>query len=193
MGLSNVALANVADPAVPGDALYGLDRTYEQIGSLIGLDDVHATERASEVLVLQARGESAAALDLVQETLTELLESDDPKAEVRKFTAGLGNEEFEETLSKLLEVARGVDTTGAEVSAIARTIVDSIDLPSQARGNPGGPDNPGPPDQAGPPENAGPKEGSNAPDHAGPPDNAGPKDNAGKGKPANPGQSGDRP
>ena len=174
MGVSNVALATVADPAVPGDTLYGVDRAYERVGSLIGFDDTHASERASEVLVLQERGKSAAALDLVQETLSRLLESDDPEAAVSEFTAGLG-QDVSDKVDELLDVARGVDTTGAEVSEIARTIVDSIVLPEQAQGNPGGPDNPGPPENAGPPEDAGPPE------------------NPGEGTPAEPGQSGGRP
>ena len=140
MGVSNVALATVADPSIPGDPLYGLDRAYESVGAALGLSNQHASERATEVLALQERGKSAEALDLVQETLTTLLDSDDPKAAVQQFTAGLGNESFAATLQQLLDEARGVDTTGAAVSAIARTIVESIELPEQANGNPGGKD-----------------------------------------------------
>lgn len=191
MGVSNVALATVADPAVPGDTLYGVDRAYEQVGSLIGLDDVHAGERASEVLILQERGKSSEALALVQETLTKLVEADDPEAAVEEFTANLGNSKaVKAKVAEILAVARGVETTGAEVSAIARQIVDSIVLPDQARGNPGEPANPGPPENVGPPENAGPPEGSGAPEDAGPPEGAGPP---GEGTPAKTGQSGGPP
>lgn len=175
MGVSNVALANVADPAVPGDALYGLDRAYEQVGSLVGFSNTHAGERAAEVLVLQERGKSAEALDLVQETLTKLLESEDPEAAVEEFTAGLGNEAVKEQVALILGVAKGVETTGAEVSALARQIVDTIQLPEQANGNPGRPED------AGPPEGKGPE---NRPS---------PPVTPGMGKPAQPGQSGDRP
>ena len=101
---------------------------------------------------------------------------------LEEFTAGLGNSEaVKAKVAKLLSVAKGVDTTGAAVSEIARSIVDTIVLPEQARGNPGGPDNPGPPENAGPP------------DGAGPPEDAGPPENAGKGKPVEPGQSGGQP
>ena len=157
MGMSNVALAGVADPAVPGDALYGVDRAYEQVGALFGSDSTHAGERASEVMVLQERGKSAEALSLVQETLTRLLEADDPEAAVEEFTAGLGNSEaVKAKVAEILDVAKGVETTGAEVSEIARSIVDSIELPEQAQGNPGGRENPGPPEDTGPPEDKGP-------------------------------------
>jgi hypothetical protein len=182
MGVSNVALATVADPAVPGDALYGVDRAYERVGALVGFDTTNAGERATEVMVLQERGKSAEALALVQETLTRLLESDDPEGAVQEFTAGLGNSEaVKAKVAEILSVAKGVDTTGSAVSEIARSIVDTIVLPEQARGNPGGPDNPGPPENAGPP------------DGAGPPEDAGPPENAGKGKPVEPGQSGGQP
>jgi hypothetical protein len=152
MGVSNVALATVADPSVPGDALYGVDRAYEQVAVLFGGDATNAGERASEVLVLQERGKSAEALALVQETLTKLVESDDPEAAVEEFTAGLGDSDaIKAKVAEILDVARGVDTTGADVSKIAREIVDEVQLPENARGNPGGPvDPPGPPEDKGP-------------------------------------------
>lgn len=173
MGVSNVALANVADPAVPGDALYGIDRAYEQVGSIFGSSDTHAGERAAEVLVLQERGKSAEALDLVQETLETLLASDDPKAAVEEFTAGLGNERFKIQLEKLIDAAKGVDPSDESVADIARLIVGTIVLPDQARGNP--------------PEEAGPSDGQ------GPADRPTPPVTPGEGKPTQPGQSGDRP
>ncbi len=152
MGVSNVALANVADPAVPGDALYGLDRAYEQVGSIFGSSDTHAGERAIEVLALQERGKSAEVLAHVQETLMDLLGSDDPEAAVEEFTSVLGNSDaVRNTVEHLLDVAKGLDTSSETVSDVARSIVTQITLPEQARGNPGGPeDPPGPPDDKGP-------------------------------------------
>ena len=161
MGVSNVALATVADPAVPGDALYGVDRAYERIGALIGFDTTNAGERASEVMVLQERGKSAEALALVQETLTRLLESDDPEAAVGEFTAGLGNDEdFKAKIDQLVKAARDVDTTGREVAEIARSIVNGIELPEQALDNRNRPDElPGPPENVpGPPDDKGPSD-----------------------------------
>ena len=146
MGVSNVALATAADPAVPGDTLYGVDRAYEAIGSAVGFDDTHAAERAAEVAVLQERGESAMVLEHVQNTLTDLLASDDPVAAVEEFTAELGNDS-ETLVAAIMEVAKGTDTTGEEVSAIARefarNVLDDLDLPDHVQ--PGGPENPGPP------------------------------------------------
>lgn len=189
MGVSNVALATVADSSIPGDPLYGLDRAYESVGAAIGLSNQHASERATEVLALQERGKSAEALELVQETLTTLLDSDDPKAAVQEFTAGLGNANFAATLQKLLDEARGVDTTGAAVSAIARTIVDSIVLPDHANGNPGGKD-----DQS----NNGNADGNENPNGNGRPDNPGEQGrgnnpNTGVGTSGNDGQGGGKP
>lgn len=183
MGVSNVALATVADSSIPGDPLYGLDRAYESVGAAIGLSNQHASERASEVLALQERGKSAEALDLVQETLTTLLDSDDPKAAVQEFTAGLGNERFAPILEQLLLEARGVDTTGAAVSELARTIVDSIKLPEHANGTPGG--------RGDASDNANPN-GSGQPDNPGE-QGRGNNPNPGVGTSGNDGQGGGKP
>lgn len=197
MGVSNVALAAAANPSIPGDPLYGLDRAYESVGAAVGLSGSHASERATEVLALQERGKSAEALDLVQETLNTLLESDDPKAAVREFTAGLGNEAFAETLQALLTAARGVDTTGEAVSKLARSIVDSIVLPEQANGNPGGTDDPSKNGNSG---NSGENgnSGNNGENGNGRPENPGEQGqgnnpNTGAGTPGNNGQGGGKP
>lgn len=172
MGISNVALATAADPAVPGDALYGVDRAYESIGSAVGFDSTHAAERASEVLVLQERGQSSEALQHVIASLTELLESDDPVEAVEEFTAAIDNSAVD--LTELMRVVRDVDSTGQDIAAVARQIASSLELPDHARGNPGGPDDVGPPDDRGKPDDPG-------------------NPNPGEGTPANPGQGGDRP
>ena len=172
MGISNVALATAADPAVPGDALYAVDRAYESIGAAVGFDGTHAGERANEVLVLQERGQSSEALQHVIASLTELLETDDPVEAVEEFTAGLDNRAV--NLTELMEVVRGTESTGEQIAQIARRIASNIELPENARGNPGGPDEPGPPDDRGKPDDPG-------------------NPNPGAGTPAVPGQGGDRP
>ena len=172
MGISNVALATAADPAVPGDALYAVDRAYESIGSAVGFDGTHAAERASEVLVLQERGQSSEALQHVIASLTELLEADDPVEAVAEFTAAIDNSAVD--LTELMAVARGTVSTGEQIAQIARRIASSLELPENARGNPGGPDEPGPPGDRGKPADPG---------------NGNP--NPGAGTPANPGQGGD--
>ena len=178
MGVSNVALATVADPAVPGDTLYGVDRAYERVGALVGFDTTNAGERATEVMVLQERGKSAEALALVQETLTRLIESDDPESAVEEFTEGLGNSDtVKAKVREILEVAKGVETTGFNVSEKAKTIgqsiIENLELPDNARGNPGGPADPqGPPDVT-VPDGAQGNPGGPA-DPPGPPDDQGP-------------------
>lgn len=188
LGVSNVALASAADPAVPGDALYGVDRAYESIGSAVGLGDTHATERATEVLALQERGQSSEALQHVIASLTELLEAEDPVEAVEEFTSALDNSAVD--LTALMDVVRDVDSTGLDVAQVARQIAASIELPEHARGNPGGANDAGPPgDDVGPPgDDVGP------PPDRGRPDNPGNSDtNPGAGTPADAGQGGDRP
>lgn len=62
---SGVAVA--ADGAVPGDALYGIDRALEKIGIGAG----HAEERLEEARALLSDGEASEAVRHVTEVLTE--------------------------------------------------------------------------------------------------------------------------
>lgn len=59
----NVGLALASNSAVPGDALYGLDRAYERIGAAIGLESDTVAERFDEAQVLLSRGDGAQALE----------------------------------------------------------------------------------------------------------------------------------
>ncbi|HJQ96141.1 MAG TPA: hypothetical protein VJ935_10615 [Acidimicrobiia bacterium] len=68
--LSNVALAQVSDSAVPGEFLYPLDRAYEWIGGRFGPQDL-APERISEAIQLVESGDTDRALVLVNEILGE--------------------------------------------------------------------------------------------------------------------------
>lgn len=69
---ANVGLAAAADPAVPGDALYGIDRAYEKVGHLLGIDNDGPAERFEEAAVLADRGDLAASIDLAQEAAAAL-------------------------------------------------------------------------------------------------------------------------
>ncbi len=104
--ISNVALAAVANPAAPGDALYGVDRAYERVQNLAGFDS-HAAERLQEAVVMAERGRASEVLSLVQEALTEVLESDDPVQAVEqlKRKANLG-EAFEIQLAEFVADAK---------------------------------------------------------------------------------------
>ena len=149
LGVSNVALAATADPAIPGDALYRVDRAYEQLADLAGLGGTHLTERLAETGALVEQGRLAEALALVQETLGKVLESDDPQAELEQLTEAVENvpEAVSElVLNGLVEVARGTaagDMTGEDVAALARELGEKLREAMSNR-----PDHAGPPDDS---------------------------------------------
>ena len=125
--ISNVALAAVADPAAPGDALYGIDRAYERVQNVAGFDS-HAAERLQEAVVMAERGRASDVLSLVQEALTEVLEADDPVAAVEnlKRKANLG-EDFEKQLAAVVDAANRAgnsdpDFSGQDVANLAREL-----------------------------------------------------------------------
>lgn len=127
-GLSNVALAATANPAVPGDALYGIDRAYEHVESLVGLGGLHAAERVQEADTLIQRGNFGAALELVQSVLQEALDSPDPAAAIDELDNALQGPPA--NLQALMDVARAAgtsDVSGADVAAAAKSLVDHID------------------------------------------------------------------
>ncbi|MEX2424534.1 MAG: hypothetical protein WD990_11205, partial [Acidimicrobiia bacterium] len=111
LGVSNVALAATADSSAPGDALYGVDRAYEQVVDLTGLGGPRVSERLQETGVLVERGDLGAALELVQETLGKVLESDDPDTELQTLVAeleGAPGAVSELVLNDLVTVAHSV-------------------------------------------------------------------------------------
>ncbi|HEX2152770.1 MAG TPA: hypothetical protein VHL52_02210 [Acidimicrobiia bacterium] len=61
----NLAAAGVADAAVPGDALYAIDRAYEAVTDAIGLGEDHTTERVAEAWTLMERDDLTGAIDLM--------------------------------------------------------------------------------------------------------------------------------
>jgi hypothetical protein len=70
VAVSNVALAEASNSAIPGEILYPLDRAYEWIGGRFGPQD-HGPERVSEALELIEAGDTDRALILVNEILAE--------------------------------------------------------------------------------------------------------------------------
>ena len=131
-GLSNVALAATANPSIPGDLLYGVDRAYENVAGVIGLGGLHAAERLEEADTLIRRGNLGAALELVQEVLTKALESDDPEAAIAELEQAVGGPPA--GLAALVDLARRVgssDATGQDVAEAARALVERIGSPSE--------------------------------------------------------------
>lgn len=161
-GISNVALAATADPAIPGDALYGIDRAYERVADLAGLGGPRVTERLAETGALVEQGRLAEALELVQETLGKVLESDDPQAELEELTAASANVPgpvSDLVLEGLVAVAQGTaagNLTGEDVAALARELGEQL---REARSN--RPDDAGPP--AGVPGSTNPGNSENRP------------------------------
>lgn len=149
LGVSNVGLAATANPAVPGDTLYGVDRAYEQVADFAGLGGTRVAERLQESGVLVERGELGMALELVQETLGKILDSDDPEADLETLVTesqGLPDEVFEIVINGLVEAAKataGSDQPGRDVAELARQLGQSL---AEQRSN--RPDNAGPPQES---------------------------------------------
>lgn len=131
MALSNVALATVADPAVPGDVLYPVDRAYERAAAVVGLGGSNAPERIDEATVMLERGEAAVALSLVQEALAEIAETEDVD-HARQILADLveksqvfNDSAFADQMSALLGVVAATaegDVDGEAVAEAARAL-----------------------------------------------------------------------
>ena len=107
-GISNVALAAAANPSVPGDALYGVDRAYERIGALLGAGGFEL-ERLDEAAAVLERGEPSVALGLVEEALSAADGTADAEA-ARNLADRLSNSGAvsSDAVSDLVEIARGV-------------------------------------------------------------------------------------
>ena len=75
LAISNVGMAAVSDSAAPGDLLYLFDRGYERAGDLFGgwifgVGD-RTEERLAESEVLNLRGETQEAIELLQDELAD--------------------------------------------------------------------------------------------------------------------------
>jgi hypothetical protein len=144
---SNAALASIADPAAPGDALYRFDRAYERLADLVGEAD-HSTERLDEAALMIERGRASEALALVREALTDA----DGTADIdraRRLIAEVGTDsaQLKEAIKVLVEVARTVHVSD-DRQAAAKQIADSAkDVAEAAKAlqdmAPGKPDDPG--------------------------------------------------
>lgn len=69
--IANVAAAGVADSAVPGDLLYPLDRTYENVVDFFGPGTDRSEERLHEAQALLDRSDARRALEHVRESIPE--------------------------------------------------------------------------------------------------------------------------
>lgn len=197
MGFSNAALAAVSNPAVPGDALYGVDRAYERIGALLGIGGAHRFERLDEAAVVVAMGDSETALSLVQEALSGLADEDADTARtmLQELERGADVTALHERIQRMIEVARSAAedadseamrdaaddaaARGLGVAETARLIRETVQLPdASSQDYPGqasenaGDTGKGKPEDPGPPEDVG-RAGDAEPPANGPPEDAG--------------------
>ncbi|MFP5333232.1 MAG: hypothetical protein ACLGHX_12850 [Acidimicrobiia bacterium] len=159
-GVSNIALAATANPAIPGDPLYGVDRAYEKVVDLAGLGGPRVDERLAETGALVADGRLAEALGLVQETLGKVLSADDPQAELEALTDALDNVPdavSEVVLQGLVATAHDISTgeaDGSDVAGLAQQLGQELGR-RLAEENSNRPDDAGPPDSVPGPTNPG--------------------------------------
>ena len=138
----------VADPAVPGDALYGLDRAFEAVG--IGRGG--AAERIEEARALAARGEIPEAVATAGEAAEEADRAEAAAAlrraaeQISAVEDGAAAEPTRERVAELLELLatqiEGDGVVGADVAELARSI--AADHGRDRR--PASPAEPGPPE-----------------------------------------------
>lgn len=69
LAVFNVGLAAVADPAAPGDLLYGIDRAYEAVTEPLGLAGDTRLERLEEAEIVTERDDASTAVTLLEEAL----------------------------------------------------------------------------------------------------------------------------
>lgn len=187
--VANVAAAAVSNSAVPGDALYPLDRAYEAAGRLIGFDD-HTAERLAEAEVLVERSDLPGALDLVVEAM--------PDPELEGVTAQLRQAGTDEEVRRLVLNARGLgqamrdgnDEAMAESRAALRLLASQVSGRDRAAtpavpatpaepGGPGQPATPATPATPADPGNQGNQGNSDDQGNQGNSDNQGNQDNQG--------------
>jgi hypothetical protein len=132
-GGANVGLAFAANPSVPGDPLYGIDRAYERIASALGIHLNVAAERFQEAAVLTDRGELSAAFQVASEAMESLGSASSPATEAldqaakdaESIESGGVPADVQERLNRQAKELFGI---GEEVSVAATGSLQSLDL-----------------------------------------------------------------
>jgi len=112
-GTAGAALA--ADGAVPGDALYGLDRAFERVGIGSG----STGERLDEAVVIATRGRSDEAVEHAIEALSENSADSSAVALNALNTAS-------ENLVQIEDTAQAASTANIRVSALLTYIAENV-------------------------------------------------------------------
>lgn len=188
LAVGNVALAAAADPAVPGDPLYPLDRAYERLASIFGLEGDTADERLDESQALLERGNALAALETLVEALDDLGANgdlDEARQTLQELAVanGVTDQDFTDAVNQLVSQARLVADAAksgdpGDAKDAAQLIKEKAQVVAEAARNGNGP--PGSPPENpgnGPPDDPGPSSdppGGGAPDEPGSPGSTAP-------------------
>lgn len=157
--------ALAADGAVPGEALYGIDRFAESIG----LDDGGVAERVDEARTLVERGDHSRAVKVVEEAVEDLADDSTDPASIQalqraaaqimetRTTSASGYQDtqvFRDQVATLLSViaeeAENGSVDGARIAETARGFSQTARDFAAARGNDDESDPPPGLDQGGP-------------------------------------------
>ena len=102
------AVGVLADPSVPGEILYPVDRAYESAASLIGIDTSRSEERLGEALTLLDRGQTVEAAELIEVAIVEVSKETGVDGELTELIAA--PEPASATAASTPEEAAGVGT-----------------------------------------------------------------------------------
>ena len=132
---ANVGLALAANPSVPGDPLYGIDRAYERVETALGITASHAAERFDEAAELSNRGRFSDAFSAASEGARGLGQENPGLAHATEVlqqlsadTEDIEPDELPPGLQKQLnDQAKELFGIGKQVSAVANGS-DDLDL-----------------------------------------------------------------
>lgn len=156
---ANAGLAAATNGAVPGDALYGLDRAYEKIGHVFGIDSDGPEERFEEAAVLAHRGRFAEALETAAEAAEQLdnpglIRAAEALSEAADNARGVGPPDYPPGLQQQLnrqtqelfgigrtvsEVAKAGKSTKTLTAAFSKKAEDVLEAVKQAKADRGSP------------------------------------------------------
>ena len=127
----NIGMAAASDGAAPGDILYSIDRAYERLASVVGLDLGGPSERFDEARVMLVRGEPNMSLTLVSEAVMdadEMLAGDiEDLATAIHGAASAAGKPADLQPSVVALVAAAESFVNASASSVATTRTELID------------------------------------------------------------------
>jgi len=156
----NAGLALAADPALPGDLFYPIDRFYERVVELTGLGADVRTERIAEAAALHAKGQLALAVATAGEAVAGLAGAENAgltdavaalnadAAPGQALTAALHEEtnQLVDLAAKVVEAAKTGDPGDAsEAAAELRKQAADVVIAAQDKEPPGQTTDPGSP------------------------------------------------